>query len=102
MMCEICGKAYAAPLTAALTAALERGVHRHQQCALKGLGLRVRVPAALGPCSSTMPLGLGLLSVSAPGAGLLPPAAPSALAGQKLCDEAESNGVAEGFCASGA
>ncbi|KAK9834311.1 hypothetical protein WJX81_005574 [Elliptochloris bilobata] len=31
MVCEICGKAYAAPLTAQLMAALERGAARHQR-----------------------------------------------------------------------
>ena len=32
MLCEICGKPYAPPLTAQLTAALERGAQRHQRC----------------------------------------------------------------------
>lgn len=32
MLCEICGKAYAPPLTEQLTAALERGAQRHQRC----------------------------------------------------------------------
>lgn len=32
MLCEICGKPYAPPLTAQLTAALERGAARHQRC----------------------------------------------------------------------
>ena len=31
MLCEICGKPYAPPLTAQLTAALERGAQRHQR-----------------------------------------------------------------------
>lgn len=32
MLCEICGKAYAAPLAARMAAALERGAARHQRC----------------------------------------------------------------------
>ena len=47
MVCEICGKAYAAPLTARLTAALQRGAARHQRRAPAPGGAHVCRPGAV-------------------------------------------------------
>jgi len=53
MVCEICGKAYAAPLTARLTAALQRGAARHQRRAPAPGGVSRVQP---GRCAHTMPI----------------------------------------------